>query len=209
MSAMVSRYKPGQVAHIAAASGKGGDHFGIGEILLLRGLRQRQVLRNQPGHQFGVFLVETMRATEAACIDRAQAGMIAAAAFGDVVEQRGQKQNLLAFELVHQPVREREFVGVLRHRQPAQIAQHHQDMFIDRIDMELVMLHLAGDAAEQRDIAAKDAEPMHQPHGQRDAFRLAQQADEAAMVGRVAPKRRHRCRGRRAPARAAGAACSR
>ena len=85
-------------------------------------------------------------------------------------------------------MREREFVRVFGHRQPAQIAQHHQHMLVDRVDVELVVLHLAGDASEQRNIAAEDAEPVHQPHGQRDALGLRQQRDETAMIVRIAPE---------------------
>jgi hypothetical protein len=54
--------------------------------------------------------------------------------------------------------------------------------------MELVVLHLAGNAPKQWDIATEYAKPMHQSHGQRNAFGLSKQCNEATMVFRVTPE---------------------
>ena len=61
---------------------------------------------------------------------------------------------------------------VLRLGEAAQIADHHQDVLVDGVDVEQVVLHLADDAAEHRQIAAQDAVLVHPPQLVRDAARL-------------------------------------
>ena len=53
---------------------------------------------------------------------RAELGMVAAAALGDVVEERGDIEQPVALEVVHRAAAQRELVGELRHREAAQIA---------------------------------------------------------------------------------------
>ena len=81
---------------------------------------------------------------------------------------------------------------VLRLDEAAQIADHHQDVLVDRVDVEQVVLHLADDAAEHRQVAAENAVLVHASQLMRDAARLAQDVDEARAIVRIAAKRRHR-----------------
>ena len=62
----------------------------IADVLLLRGDRQHQVVAHQPGDQARVVAAEALLEAERLGIHRAELGMIAAAALGDVVEQRGE-----------------------------------------------------------------------------------------------------------------------
>jgi len=64
----------------------------------------------------------------------------------------------------------------------SQIAQHIEDMLVDRVDMEQIMLHLPDDAAEGRNIAAEDAVTVHQTQGVGDTDRLLQNPDEQRLV---------------------------
>ena len=78
--------------------------------------------------------------------------MVAAAALGDVVEQAGEVEHFLALEIGDQPRAQRILVRVLRLGEAAQVADHHQDVLVDRVDVEEVVLHLADDAAERRQV---------------------------------------------------------
>ena len=100
--------------------------------------------------------------------------MIAAAALGDVVEEPGEIEHFLALEIGDEPRAQRILVRVLRLGEAAQVADHHQDVLVDRVDVEEVVLHLADDAAERRDEMAEDAVEIHPPQLVRDAARLAQ-----------------------------------
>ena len=91
-----------------------------------------------------------MLRAEAARVARAERRVIAAAALGDVVEQPREVEHLLALEVGDQPRAERIFVRVLRLGEPAQVADHHQDVLVHRVDVEEVVLHLADDAPERR-----------------------------------------------------------
>ena len=68
------------------------DDRGIGDVLLLRGRRHRQVLLDQPGDELGVLGGQPVLAAEAARVACAERRMVAAAALGDVVEQRRRRR---------------------------------------------------------------------------------------------------------------------
>jgi hypothetical protein len=56
----------------------------------LRDLRHGQVLLDEEADQFGVLVDDAVVAAEAARVLLAELGVVAAAALGDVVEQRGE-----------------------------------------------------------------------------------------------------------------------
>ena len=92
---------------------------------------------------------------------------------------------------------------VLRLGEAAQVADHHQDVLVDRVDVEEVVLHLADDAPERREVVAEDAVQVHPPQLVREAARLAEDLHEARAVARVARGTRRRSACGRATARAA------
>jgi hypothetical protein len=93
-------------------------------------------------------------------------------------------------------------VGEFGHREAAQVAHHHEDVLIDRVDMEQVVLHLADDAAEGRHVAAEDAVLVHAAQLVHQAARLLEELDRkagpvdriAAKVGPTRRRARHRAR---------------
>ena len=76
--------------------------------------------------------------------------MIATAALGDVVEQRRDVQQPMFVVAGHQLATERKFVCVIGDRKTTQVADHHQDVLINGIDMKQVMLHAPDDSPEDR-----------------------------------------------------------
>ena len=126
---------------------------------------------------------------EAPRIARAEHRVIAAAPLGDVVEQRRDNQNLRPREVGDQARAQRILVRVLRLHEAAQVADHHQDVLVDGVHVEQVVLHLADDATEDRQVAAEDAVLVHASQLVRDAARLAQDLDETRAVDRIAAKR--------------------
>ena len=111
-----------------------------------------EVVGDQPCDELGVLGRQAVRAAEAARVALAERRVIAAAALGDVVEQPGEVEHFLALEVGDEPRAQRVLVRVLRLAEAAQVADHHQDVLVDRVDVEEVVLHLADDAAERRQV---------------------------------------------------------
>jgi hypothetical protein len=77
----------------------------------------------------------------------AQLRMVAAAALGDVVEQRRRGTAARACSKSDdQLAAERVFVRVLAIAKRRRLRIDHQDVLVDRVDVEQVVLHLADDA---------------------------------------------------------------
>ena len=195
----------GQPALAADLRRERGDDVGIGDVLLLRGRRHREVLADEPADELGVLARQAVRAAEPPRLALAERRVVAAAALGDVVEQAGEVEHLPAREIGDEPRAQRIFVRVLRLGEPAQVADHHQDVLVHRVDVEEVVLHLADDAAERRQVMAEDAVQVHPPQLVRLAARLAENLQEPRAVGRVAAEARRRCDCGCATARAASA----
>ncbi|MGZ9060047.1 MAG: hypothetical protein ACXW14_12475 [Burkholderiaceae bacterium] len=64
---------------------------------------------------------------------------------------------------------------MLRLYESAQIAQHLQDVLIDRVDMKQVVLHLPDDAAEHRQVPPEHRQVVHTAQLVQHALRLLQQ----------------------------------
>src|SRR5450830_513740 len=140
---------------------------------------------DQEYHEFGVFCRHAMLFAELARIGHAQFGVIAAAALGDIMKQRGNIEYPRLREVGDQLTAERVFVGVFAHGEATYIAHHHQDVLIHGIDVEQVVLHLADDAAEVRQIAAQHAGLVHLPQCVRDAAPALQYLHEQRVIDRV------------------------
>ena len=115
--------------------------------------------------------------------------MVAAASLGDVVKKSSQVEHFLVLEISDQPRAQRIFVRMLRLGESAQVADHHQDVLVDGIHMEEIVLHLADDPSERRQILAQHAKQIHSAQLVRQAARLAKHLDEARAIGRLAAKR--------------------
>ena len=122
-------------------------------------------------------------------IARAELGVVTTAPLGDVVEQRGDNQNLRPRKVGDQARTQRIFMRVLRLHEAAQVADHHQYVLVDRVHVEQVVLHLSDDPPENRQVAAEDSVLVHASQLMRHAARLAQDVEEAGAVDRVPAKR--------------------
>jgi len=74
--------------------------------------------------------------------------MVAPASLADVVEESGDIQQLGAGEIGDQARAQRILVRMLRLGEAAQVADDHQDVLVDCVDVVEIVLHLADDAAE-------------------------------------------------------------
>jgi hypothetical protein len=168
--------------------GEARDDLGIGQFLLLRDRGHRQVVLDQEDDQRGVFMRAGRRPGKNA--STLPSTEWCAAALGDVVEQRCDVQPPGTLETGHQLTAERVLVGVLVHRESAQVAHDHQDVLVDRVDMEQVVLHATDDAPKRRQVAAEHRPLVHSPQHARDAPGLLEQFQEQCAVGRLAPEAR-------------------
>ena len=160
-----------EVGLVADALREAVDHLRVGDVLLLRRDRQLQVVLDQPGDQARIVARQALLEAEGLGIDRAELRMVAAAALGDVVEQRREVGHFLARQRLHDPRQVRQLVVEARDREPAQVADDEQRVRVDRVGVEQVVLHAADDAAERRDVAAEHAVGVHAPQLVRDAGR--------------------------------------
>ena len=108
------------------------------------------MLLDQPADQPCVLGCEVVLTAETPGVDGPQPRVVATARLGDIVEQRREVEHLRPREVGDQPRAQRVFVRVLRFGEAPQIAHHHQDVFVDGIDVIQVVLHLPYDAAERR-----------------------------------------------------------
>ncbi len=139
----------------------------------------------------GVVTADAVVAAEASHLGRTELGMVAAAALGDVVEQRRDIEQPGLVPVQRELRAERVFVRVLGDEEAADVAQHHQDVLVDRVDVEQVVLHAPDDAPEDPQVAPEHRGLVHQPQRMGlAAVAVLQDLHEAAPVGRVAPERR-------------------
>jgi hypothetical protein len=104
--------------------------------------------------------------------------MVAAASLGDVVVERRDVEEPAALESRHELGAQRELVRELGHGEAAQVAHHHQDVLIHRVDVEEVVLHLPDDTAELGQVAPEDAVLVHAAKLVHDPARLLQDVQE-------------------------------
>ncbi|KAG0753931.1 hypothetical protein G6F22_021239 [Rhizopus arrhizus] len=108
------------------------------------------MLAHQELRQLGVLGIHAMVLRKLAHFASAKLGVIAAAALGDVMEQRRHIQHPVPVQACDQLTGQGIFLSVLGHREAAQVAHDRQSVLVHRIGMEQVVLHLAHDAAEHR-----------------------------------------------------------
>src|SRR5215218_3053997 len=75
---------------------------------------------------------------------------------------------------------------MLRLAETPQVADDHQDVRVDRVDVKKVVLHLADDAAEHRQVVAENSVQVHAAQLVREATRLAKDLQKTCTVGRIA-----------------------
>src|SRR5712691_6267286 len=135
-----------------------------------------------------VFGRKAMLAAETPGLEPAQLRVIASAAFGDVVEDRGDVQQPMALEAGDETAAQWILVRKLEHREAAHVAHDGEDVLVHGIYVEKIVLHLADDAAEGGQIPSQDAVLIHSPKFVHDAPRLLQQGKESLAVVRISSK---------------------
>jgi hypothetical protein len=80
---------------------KGAHHLGIVHVLLLRGSRHCQVMLDEEGGEFRIFARQAVAPAEGAHVAHAVRGVVAAAALGEVVVERGDVQQPAGVAAVH------------------------------------------------------------------------------------------------------------
>src|SRR6185312_2788833 len=112
---------------------------------------------------------------------------VTAAALGDIVEQRRQQQHFGLGQLGPYLASQRELpsrggIGKARH-----VAQHAQGMFVDRVNVEQVVLHASEHLAERGQDRRKQPVPVHPPqrlHRRRTASQQAQERGQHLVIPR-------------------------
>ncbi len=148
------------------------------------------MLFHQPGHQLCVGSGQMVLATKIERIRTAELGMISAPAFGDVVKERRQDQEIGTVESLHQGGAERELMIKTGQGKATQVTDDSQGMLIHGIGMVQVMLHLSHDASEGRQVASQHPQIIHAPQDIGGACRLSQDFEKLLLVDRVGTKSR-------------------
>ena len=89
-----------------------------------------------------------MLATKAPQFCGAQGAVVPTSALADVVEQGGHVQNPRLVPACRQLRATGVFMRMLGHEKAAHVAHHHQDVLVDRVDVEQIVLHLPDDASK-------------------------------------------------------------
>jgi hypothetical protein len=179
-----------EITFVADLLGERLDHVGLGQVFFLRDARHGQVLLDQELDQLRVFAIDTMVAAKTPRFLGPEFGMVAAATLGHVMEQCGNVQHPGFVEGRRQLRTERVFVCMFRNEKAAHIAQHHDDVLIDRVHVEQVVLHLPDDAPEHPQVTPQHAGLVHQPERVGLALGFLQYLHEGFAVHRVVAKRR-------------------
>ncbi len=90
------------------------------------------------------------------------------------MEEAGDVEHFGSREVGDQARAQRVFMRMLCLGESAQIAYHHQDVLVDGVDVKQVVLHLADDAAEHRQVAPENPVLVHASQLVRHPARLAQ-----------------------------------
>ena len=159
----------GQLALAADTACKLGDHLGVIEVFFLRHMAHGEVFADQELHQAGVFAGDLVGAAKPAHLHAALDRVVFAAPFGYVVEQGRHIKQPRFVPAAGQLRTKRVFMGVLGNEKSPHVAQHHEDVLIDGVDMEQVMLHLTHDAPKGPQITPQHRGLVHQTHGVGDA----------------------------------------
>ncbi len=127
------------------------------------------MVAHEPRDETRVVTREALLEAERLGIDAAEFGVVAAAALGDVVKQRGEVDDLGPLHGRHESRHLRQLVLEARQHEAAQVAQYEQDVRIDGVGVEQVVLHAANHAPERRDVTAEHAVQVHAAKLVRDA----------------------------------------
>lgn len=137
---------------------------------------------NQPCEEVAFFVGVVVVGGELLGVFDAFFGVIAAAAFGDVVQQGGGVEDVRSWVGLHDGAGLGHFVAVGFDGETAHIADDGQDVVVYGVNMEEVVLEQAGDFFPCGEIAAQYAVEVEKTEGLGEAGAVFEELDEAAAV---------------------------
>lgn len=161
---------------------EGLEDMGILDVFFLGNGGHEQVVFNQPCEEVAFFLGVVVIGGELLCVFDAFFGVIAAAAFGDVVQQGGGVEDMWSWVGLHDGAGFGHFVAVGFDSETAHITDDGQDVVVYGVNMEEVVLEQAGDFFPCGKIAAKYAVEVEKTEGLGKAGAVLEELDKAAAV---------------------------
>ncbi len=137
------------------------NDFGILNIAALSGNRHQQMLAHQPHDQLRFAGVQTVQFSEFEYVLSAKYRVIAAASFGDIVEQRGNQNQFRLSQAWPQIHTKRVALAGVFIGETFQLEHYADGVLIHRIGMKQVKLHLADNMRPLRHISPQHAVAMH------------------------------------------------
>jgi hypothetical protein len=137
------------------------DHFRILNIATLGGDRHQQMMAHQPGDQLRFARVQTVQLGKFQHVLRAEDRVVAAATFGDIVEQGGDQDQLRMRQARPQFHAQRMAAAGLFFGKAFQLEHHADRVFIHGIGVKQVELHLADNMRPLRHIGPQHAVAVH------------------------------------------------
>ena len=152
------------------------------DVFFLGNGRHEQVVFNQPCEEVAFFFGVVVVGGELLCVFDAFFGVIAATAFGDVVQQGGGVEDMRSWVGLHDGAGLGHFVTVGFDGETAHIADDGQDVVVYGVNMEEVVLEQAGDFFPCGEIAAKYAVEVEKTESLGKAGAVFEELDKAAAV---------------------------
>lgn len=152
------------------------------DVFFLGNGGHEQVVFYQPCEEVAFFVGVVVVGGELLGVFDAFFGVIAATAFGDVVQQGGGVEDVRSWVGLHDGAGLGHFVAVGFDGETAHIADDGQDVVVYGVNMEEVVLEQAGDFFPCGEIAAKYAVEVEKTEGLGKAGAVFEELDEAAAV---------------------------
>lgn len=167
------------------AFAEGIEYAGVLDVFFLGDGRHKEVVFNQPGEQVAFFFGQEVVGGKLARVCDALYGMVAAASFGDVVEEGGKVEDVLFFKGLHQRGGVGQLMAVHIQGKAADVADDGKDVVVHGIDVEQVVLKQADDFFPRGQIAAQHAVEVEKAQGLGQSVAAAEKTGEAATVFRI------------------------
>ena len=165
------------------------DHFRILNIATLGGNRHQQMMAHQPGDQLGFARVKAVKLGEFQYVLRAENRMVAAAPFGDIVKEGGDKDQLRMRQARPQFHAQRMAATGLFFGEALKLQQHADGVFINGIGVKQIELHLADNMRPLRHIGPQHAMAVHRQQPAAYRALMAQHTEEQGPRFRNVAKR--------------------
>ena len=175
-------------ALVADHGRKGMNDLRIADVLALGCEGHQQMVFDHPDHQPPIFPLDAMPIEEVASDVGADLGVIAAAAFADVMHESCDIEQLRLLDAFEDLAGEGELAARFHGREATQVPDNEQRVFVHGVDMKEVVLHAADDPGERRNISGEDAIAVHFSKLPGDATGLSKEGHEGLAGPGVVPE---------------------